>query len=80
MQAQSNLVTGLFGAAQTGVAAYYSGKTPTPTQTTDLSKTASGASGPAVYQSPAVKGFNAYFNNKYGASLTTPATSLIAGN
>ena len=80
MAAQSNLVTGLFGAAQTGVAAYYAGKTPTPTQTTDLSKTAIGTSGPAVYQSPAVKGFNTYFNNKYGASLTTPATSLIAGN
>ena len=80
MQAQSNLVTGLFGAAQQGVAAFYAGRTPSPTQTTDLSKTAIGASGPAAYQSPAVKGFNTYFNNKYGASLTTPATSLIAGN
>ena len=80
MQAQSNLVTGLFGAAQQGVAAFYAGRTPTPTATSDLSKTAIGASGPAVYQSPAVKGFNTYFNNKYGASLTTPATSLIAGN
>ena len=80
MAAQSNLVTGLFGAAQTGVAAYYAGKTPSPTQTTDLSKAYIGANGTAPYQSPAVKGFNTYFNNKYGASLTTPATSLIAGN
>ena len=76
MQAQSNLVTGLFGAAQTGVAAYYSGKT--PGSTTNATNASSAAPWAVNYQPYSSKAAASSIASKaYSPSLTQAGTTLL---
>lgn len=76
MQAQSNLVTGLFGAAQTGVAAFYAGRTPgTSPETLSAKGNTNWAVNWQPYSSKAAA--SAVAQKAYSPSLTQAGTTLL---
>ena len=79
MQAQSNLVTGLFGAAQTGIAAYYSGTSAGASTTTSAGATGTNGMPWAVnYQPYSSKAAASSIASKaYSPSLTQAGTTLL---